>query len=138
MKTNYQVLIEELCKIEEIKKDIMELRFWTLIQRWYFISRVVWNFDNEYSIVNIPYKWSSWYIAYNVNIDNLWEIIWNNLEERHLRMYFEFIALWIDIRWDWQIEDYQGVYIAKLDNSKPFHEQDNEVYKKILDYINKN
>ncbi len=122
---HYEQLVSKLKEIDEIKKDLEELKNDTII-------KIHLNLENPYSTYGD-----------NNNCNDYWfDIIWN-LQERHLRIYcaknwrldLSFYEEWIyaDINnyWlDWQI--------CRLDNTKDFHLQDDKVYKQILDYINNN
>ena len=69
----------------------------------------------------------------------------NDIEERHLRMYCENLNWdylkqrmdwdfeWIP-QWKWEVND----RIFWLDNTKPFHQQTEEVYKSIVEFLEDN
>ena len=111
----------------------MELRFGTRVscdnKYWKIINLNL--FEGWYNVL-----WDDnmiWDLEYHKNNISDLENHWNPLQERHLRMYFESIAIWTEIRWDWTIQSYTGHIITKLDNTRDFHEQEDKV---LLDIIN--
>ena len=115
---------------EEVKKDLEKLRFWckwfTLI--WWnpvFLShRILWIWTSEY---NPEWKYS--------NNDTI-EIIWNNLDYHHIMMYcnnIEQTTARFDMYWHF-INEY-GEVEFQLDYTKPFHLQDGQVFKSLVEYF---
>ena len=114
-----------LCECEEVKRDIMELKFWTelncvwricklLVEKSWYID--VFNWDWVYSCLHWNYT-----------------IIWNPLEERHLRIYL--IKHKLNLFNIYRAKFiYEECYI-ELDNSKAFSEQSEEVYEKLYNYL---
>lgn len=111
--THKQQLTEELCTLPEIDKQIKELKFWTE-----YIDSATW------LVFLSIWDTATWSI----------KIIWNPIEERHLRMYFK--NKWIEnifINTDWKIFNWWNwVAICELDNTKPLSEQSEEVFEQIL------
>lgn len=119
------------------------MRFWTKIIIWTHKQAreiVIWK-DTEFIEfrVNLNLEIENIKLLINSNQDWEWfkkedikEIIWNPLEERHLRMYtrtnilisFEFIS------------DNNRNIICFIDNTKSFDNQSEEVYEKIYNYLN--
>ena len=150
--THYNQLRTLLCEVEEIKKDLEELRFWTKI-----INTHTWT---ECIFLE---KVDDWALVFNwiwnrVVLDRNIKIIWNDIEERHIRMYFNnliwkedikyipYKQKWFTIRYiiydneirkyieeSWEYEKY--ITICELNNSKPFHQQDEEVYRQLVEYF---
>lgn len=136
-KTNYELLVNKLYEVEEIKKDI-----WWWIK--YLLKNCKWWYCFSWSkedCLNYLWSWKApkWFTSV---VRYIWDI--RKLEERHLFIYSETKKIrlirqanWIIkvINWYWwQNETYD--IITKIQNSKPFHLQDDEVYKQILDYLN--
>ena len=141
MKTYYEQLRELLCEVPEIKKDLEELRFWCEIERyWNIYTLIEWkHFIDE--------NWKYQKSQNNVN-DFSKTIIWNPIEERHIRMYcdnksVEFMSLYncnFKIRekfFDKLTNDfwYKIALTLKVDNIKSFHLQDEQVYKQLVEYF---
>lgn len=143
----YQKLWELLKEVPEIKKDLEELRFWTDL---FYKNWKEWiNHHETYIWMSHPYNWTNsqpiiknyhnYCIWSNFSIKQLKELykINNPIEERHIRMYCEKIkentiintnldTLWVFFIWN---------CVIRLDNSKPFHQQDEEVYKQLYEYF---
>lgn len=155
--TEYQKLVQTLCEVKETKEDIMELKFWTDILFWTgfreaklidIIQTNAWDtlmFLDENS--KIKYLAESW---------KNYKIIWNPLELRHLMWY-----LWInednvdkiideklisysscfDESWRLTILSYNvdtskvDIIAVKLDNTKPLHQQEENVFKQINEFL---
>ena len=129
---NYkQRLTGLLCEVEEIKEDVMELRVGCefIDEEWDECLIL----DGSVDIKNLVYStwcWDCW-ACYSIK-----EILWNPIEERHLRMYCEEndIFLSIDSDWSfWTLKHNHNIYLWKLHYNKPFSEQTEEVYEKILE-----
>ena len=143
----YEQLQEILCTDESIKADIMELRFWTKIkyeEQWVIKTRIVL-FVHKYSDFLIVEPWYNYRTPKKILRRIVSNIIWNPLEERHLRMYCENLNWdylkqrmdwdfeWIP-QWEWEVND----RLFWLDNTKPFHQQTEEVYKSIVEFLEDN
>lgn len=129
---NVDKLRDILCTVDEIKEDIMELRFGTIIKNTVpAIKRYVCEWDYE------------WYTIYIEAVDRNYqsttieteeweemEIIWNGIEERHLRMYCD--SKWIE--WKWFIMEVQTIFDI-LDNTKSLQNQSEETLWQIIDYL---
>ncbi len=116
---------------ESVRKDLETLKFGTKISRCWSKYKMLnpWEFFDKnnrtfYLIDGICFRW-----------DKL-NIIWNNLDYHHIMMY-------CDSKWIWARLCLSRINIYKsdfdidiyLDNSKPFHEQEPIVYKKLLDHF---
>lgn len=135
MKTNLKKLTALLCEVDEVKKDIMELRFW---------CKVYYNW--EYRII-YDYKNIAWKIFINIGRwlseeykDNYWikEIIWNPIEYHHLMMYCE--SKWIKLSINNYNTTQSGIFFnwngcCVLDNSKPLNQQSAETLWKIYNFL---
>jgi hypothetical protein len=91
---NYKKLIDLLCEVEEVKKDL--------------------EFQTE------------WFNFMSFRL----------LEERHLRMYCDNIWKYSNIYSDWDLYIQWAPNFIKIDNSKSFDNQSEEVYEKICNAIN--
>jgi len=133
MKTNLENLTSLLCEVEEVNKQIKELKFWTLIN----VNWIVWKFLKE----------TAWWITqffdnslcyYNDDTDNPEiKIIWNSIEYHHLMMYFEDKIEQTTVRFDmyWRfINEYWEVEF-RLDITKPLHQQSEETLWKIFNFL---
>jgi hypothetical protein len=130
-------LIELLKTVPKIKQDLEELRFWTIIKyntkfKWkdtrnYFRYKWEWEWDNENYLP--PYKMIN---------NQAFIIIWNELEERHLRMYCEsknikyiqYVSWLIELKIRWEIHK-----SISMDNSKSFSNQSEDFYEKLYNYL---
>ena len=178
METNLQKLTSLLCEVEEVKKDIIELRKWfqfsykTIvdIENEIILSQVweiVWfQFDNpdmdyycwwEYIsqiIVKEPnYMDNNWWIfvkeieAYNDEIEKSltdcydnFKIIWNPLQDYHLRMYLEKKDIDIfEIKWlllDWtNFKTFNKMPIICRLEPKLLYQQNEEILWKIFNFL---
>jgi hypothetical protein len=138
--TNYDKLIEKLKENEEIKKDLEWCKFWTNIEYivWVWHTRV-WQFVSMNYRTNEILVKSKNFIPRRIYRNDI--ISFNNqLEERHLRMYCKIKKIKFDIKqFVWEDEIFINTdRVVKLDNTKPFHLQDDKVYWEILNYINNN
>lgn len=123
------------CNDAEIKKDLKEVKFWTKIRYWSYIVNFLYSFEWE-DVICWKYWLDDWIIAMNRKID---EVIWNDIHERHLRMYCENKNIIMSINnynsnqsgifFDWN-----GCCI--LDNTKDLQNQSDETIQKIIDYLN--
>ena len=104
---NLQKLTELLCSEEDIRKDIMTLKFWTKVEfvHWLPVSSlVIWVNTDDSASVRMTMNW----IVKSQEIPIRYiEIIWNDLEERHLRMYCS--SKW----WNCDVQSNNLVYIWK-------------------------
>lgn len=172
--TYKQKLTDLLKTIPEIKEDIMEFRTWFkldvyeywpsgLQEYWYDDWQLWWE---EYILWkdDIFYSNEDWYEIHLSFIEDLisWketleksesikdiEIIWNPLEERHLRMYCEskwknilihtnefWTGLYISQNDDyWRPVVNMDSFICNLDNEEPFSEQTEKVYEDIYNFL---
>lgn len=146
MKTNLEKLRELLCTVPEIEKDIKELRKWCLIEAEDFPWE---HFEYLYELEKDE-QWYTWIQLYRLNDKNrceffhvwkeeIWchKIIWNPLQERHLRMYCK--EKWIEnvrIKWCWEMVQ-ENEHICRLDNTKDLESQSEETLGKILDFLTK-
>ena len=77
-----------VCTVPEINEDITELRKWCLVNDTDFdtwIHEIFWELDRNY-IILMYNDLSKPYLERKTDIED-WEIIWNPIQERHLRMY---------------------------------------------------
>lgn len=138
--TNKNKLRELFITVPEIKKDLMELKFWTKISCNTEIWKLI-NFskkDNWYNVLHSDnqkrdFKWE-------YNEFNKIEIIWNKLEKRHIEIYMSkqfysmcrFYNEWLILRF------WLDRIIVKLDNTKDFDNQTEETYWEIFNFLNDN
>ena len=134
-----QKLIELLKTVPEIKKDIEELKWcceveyvWAFKQYWswiYYLVEIVWCWAELYR---------PWEMSFTVPEEDF-EVIWNPLEERHLRVYCTYLNkwtyIWIDSNWVYTLEAWFDKFIVELDNTKSFNDQTDEVYGKIVEFL---
>jgi hypothetical protein len=134
--TSLENLTSLLCEVEEVNKDIMELRFWTKIRYWSYIVDFLYHFEWE-DVICWKYWLEDWIIAMNRKID---EIIWNPIEYHHLMMYcdksqkLQFNIFWnyISIRNLFTRNDSWLIY---LNNNLPLHQQSEETLWKIYNFL---
>ena len=113
--TNLEKLTKLLCENKEVEKDIMELRFWCYLKHPDgVIYRITWKrklFTSD-------------------------EIIWNPIQDHHLRMYCLSLKLGFNLFEDWKVWLYspEGKYSLYFE-PKPLHEQCEEVLGKIYDFL---
>ena len=138
----YKEKIIELFKtVSEIKSDLEELRFWTTLtfrNHWHickYICTQEWNKITSLNDRNVKV----WRLTEHIK-----EIIWNPLEERHLRMYLEkldwdFVKQrmnwdyeWIP-QWEWEVND----VLFSLDNNKSFDNQSEEFREELYNFLTK-
>ena len=128
-------LTEILCTEESVRKDIMEFRFgckWINFYTSPKIETVIsdirgWNF---YSLID-------WFETHFPHKSQIVEILWNDLEERHLRMYCEKKGLlcffWINKLELWKPWKESNSLWIKINNNLPFHKQSEETLLSIVD-----
>lgn len=128
---------------ESVRKDLETLKFGTIVKyktplKWtnprdYFRYKWEWDWDNEISLPPIR--------MYN---NQAFEIIWNNLDYHHLMIYCDSNKIRLVIQangviktiiWNWWFENESYDIITNIDNTKPFHKQEQKVYKRLLDYF---
>ena len=132
-------LISLLKEVPEIKEDLEDLIFWTEVELvWYFWEKKI----NHLVDINCLEFFVCW-IQERFYKHNIKKIIWNEIEERHLRIYcdkdelcIEFFGKTIKISWmpscsGQCIDD----WFFTLDNSKSFWNQSEEFYEKIYNYL---
>ena len=146
--TYKEKLIELLKEVLEIKSDLEELKFWCKCKykhspdwwrsKWVYIwensrfSTDLFRYNSNWNVVDISDKkeWWKWF-----------EVIWNPLEEHHLRMYCEKKWIEIFIDFEWKVYSFKKellepyTLLFKLDNTKSFDNQSEEVYEKIFNYL---
>lgn len=155
-----QKLKELLCTLPEIKEQIMELKLGTRILldcsdlEWCKPEKVECEFlfMKTMGLVRTYVLFKDYtfpLIEQNVrgvvDFTDWWEfnIIWNPLEERFLRMYLE--EKWINFiiatngnstiyNQDWLIKDVKQTWIT-FDNTKPFSNQTEKVYQEIYEFL---
>ena len=129
-----QKLIELLKKVPEIKEDLEKDKFlnteYKVIQR--FESWEFWT----YEIWEELYYWTLQFENVKYNHENCLLKIWNELEERHLRIYCNSykpkLNMLIDNLWKlW----FWACVICILDNSKSFDNQSEDFYEKLYNYL---
>jgi len=122
-----QKLTDLLKTIDEIKEDLEELKFWCEFISNLNSTTFTYVFETNNRIHSM---WCSF------NKAQIRRIIWNPLEERHLRMYCENKGI-DDILFEtnWFITERN--VICTLDNTKSFDNQTEEVYEKIFNFLNK-
>jgi len=133
-------LTELLKTVPEIKSDLEELRFGCKFINKYkldeidiIISEIRW--WNFHSII----WWNQTHFPHISQID---KVIWNPLEERHLRMYCESIFRLLIVSENliylryMDGDGYRTYAVCELDNTKSFDNQSEEVYEKIFNYLN--
>jgi len=142
--TYKEKLIELFKTIPEIKKDLEELRFWCILKAINWISEWQYIYLNKIS-KHILIEKNLWQRCKINNITDEFEIIWNSLEERHLRMYCEKnnkknIVFFLDELCEiipqketW----FHFSILCKIDNTKSFDNQEDEIYKTIFYYLTK-
>ena len=133
-----------LCTVPEIKEDLMELREWCEFMDEDNLKRTITNVisqDNE----------TCRNFVYALDEEKKWvfmcepkKIIWNPIQERHLRMYCEemfenkdeyiFTIYWELQRIDTDMGEYLST-ICKLDNTKDFQDQPDEVIESIVEFL---
>ena len=136
-----QKLIELLKAVPEIKEDLEELKIWCVVE----LDLWSWE-DTEYTITDL---WEIDFEDFRIkNLDNYWHIdniIWNPIEEYHLRMYLcnkltDLDQYIFTIYWELQeINTDSWEYIRtifKLEN-KSFDNQSEEVYEEIFNFLTK-
>ncbi len=147
--SNYNKLVQELCTVKEIEKDIKEQKTGTKIR--YSLDGVVYTtakilFIHRFSEFLYVSPWYNYKTPRKIRKLDISKTIWNPLEERNLRMYckrnnikcffednildlqHEFHVLGLKSQESWEIF---------LDNTLPFHKQSEETFGKILDFITK-
>ena len=135
---NNKQLIQELrdilCTVQEIKEDLMELRFWTHIS-WRDKKSMLWNDDTVWIVYPLSVFTKNWV---NVKKSNIDEIIWNPIQERHLRMYFFEKNMNIMIDHEWELFNSMKNTGIFLDNTKDLQDQDTKVLQSIVDFLKAN
>ena len=135
MKTNLEKLTALLCEYKEVEKDIMELKFWTkiLLKDYIWektINQLVDWFCREFYVCTIKDKF---------NQNDIEKIIWNQIEERHLRMYCESkwyaFAIWSNWKLIWNRNEEGSYTEIQLENSKPLSEQSEETLWQIFNFL---
>ena len=73
-------------------------------------------------------------IIWDCNMYSAWTD-YRDIEERHIRIYCRNKLLNLIINSWWEIATQDKDLIIELDNSKPFHLQDEQVYKQLVEYF---
>lgn len=143
---NYEKLVNKLKEVEEIKKDLEELSFIvsiTSIWLWWRINSqynefLYWECNTKeeaiWKMISLIRKQPE-----NKNNSILIELCSSTvkpLEERHLRMYCENKNIDMYTMTNWDIVINHSYVLTDLDDTKPFHQQDDKVYLEILNYLN--
>ncbi len=125
-----------LCECESVREDQQELRFWTIVKmNWY---------NNIYTLTQLyqredAEKWD-WQIKEDmewvINIHNIEKIIWNPIQDHHLRIYCVENGINLITNSYWEMATPDKSVIIKLD-MKPLSEQSDETLTKIINLINK-
>jgi len=132
-------LIEILKTNPEVKKDMEELKFGCVIQCNDYRKTIYKIIDDE-NCIELNKDWYSEDITKHNKIDVFdnnsgFKIIWT-LQERHLRMYCNskwlFFCMW---NWFFIREWWIDRKICKIDNTKDFDQQENEVYEAIYNFL---
>lgn len=161
--SNYkEKFIAKLKEIPEIKEDMEKLEFGCEI----IISTTKCSGDEIYTdTIKAKYlqwdwdysqlEWWHWDMmvdwelsSYSVKMFELWETPWDNtfeiiwtLKERHLRMYFKNKGLYLTNNEEWEFFNTRSLneenFKFKLDNKKDFDQQDDSVYKEIVEFLEK-
>jgi len=150
-------LREILCEVPEVEKDIMEWKKWFQILMthipWammeYWWDEGAW-WEQEEILEVWPDLETYWdyCITKDDNIQNGWheehectyKIIWNPLQERNLRMYCDYINLYLIITTTWMIsyikKDNEMINTGiKLDNTKELEDQSEETGQKLIKFL---
>ena len=142
-----QKLIDLLKTVPEIKKDLEELKFGCRVRQVYNEKR---SYKNTYiHLKEDTYcqedEYDQWdfYDKFEDRDLRDEDIIWHPIEERHLRMYCESKYILLLIAWNWSFcrADHEGWYENlwfKLDNTKSFNDQTEEVYTDIVEFLESN
>ena len=118
---------------DKIKDDLMELRFGTLCEFTLEWGKEIWKYIEHCEYNGYFYmtdKMQDWVLPE----DNV-KIIWNPIQERHLRMYLD-----IKTTLTYKISDdgkffIDNTFIGLIDNTKDFHLQDEELLQSIVDFL---
>lgn len=146
MKTNLEKLRDILCTVEEVEEDLKEVRFWSKVinkksQQEYWINRRTRNW---------LYSW--WKVKLYDNIRWFWtpacidldyfNIIWNEIHERHLRMYCESKDLIFQMSWPclWIYRNHidKNILAIQLDNKLSLENQSEETLWAIVKFLENN
>lgn len=161
--TYKEKLIELLKEVPEIKEDLEEWREWyklLMIDNWWALMEYGWDEDAWWEEIEELIVWPDWetYWDYTLTkecgIKDGWDedfhctfkIIWNPIEERHLRIYLSkkccrdsndefFISdSWELVFYDIVSEVFNrgGVYI---NNTQSFDNQKESVYEDIYNFL---
>ena len=140
--------IEILKTVPEIKESIEELKFWTILlnKDYYQIIKIfideleacywVQTIKKYIDDIIMPknYAWENWEEEFNKDFQIIWQV-----EERHLRMFFEKLnpKYWLIDNWIWKFNQEAGRIETemKLDNSKSYIEQSEEFFKKLNNWL---
>lgn len=131
-----QKLTELLCSEEDIRKDIMELRFWCKLREW----NIIWlyterrtHIDSDSVDYEIKRKGRGYMYLNNP------EILWNDLHLHHLLWYCELTGVNIVIRGNWIIWDCdEWKDVCKIDITKPLHQQSEKTLEAIYNFLENN
>jgi len=139
--TPSQLKLIEILKTDEQCKQLLEkLTFWCRIK----LKDYLWEKTVHHSIWKLTFVF--WFDVPFLNADDwkwknsIEEIIWLPLSEHFLRLYCEnkLISCYISTNWYIRIQHTewkQKRYSIKLDNTKDFNSQSNEVYNNICEAL---
>lgn len=135
-------LIELLKTIPEIKDDLEELKFWTILKILdtneydYWIETPNWE---EYILLN-DNNFIFWMELLNLEEGNFEiKIIWNPIHRHHLEWFCEENKIFLSLVWGNLIFNYMFKELRiKLNNKKSLDEQTEEVYEKIYNFLKNN
>lgn len=138
-----------LCEVKEIKEDLMELRFGCVLictdQDEKFNIKLLWEKDDYFGfmLLNDDEKPNELPIVDwgNLSTDVLeediktwyYEIIWNPIQERHLRMYCRENKIPFLLFYDCPLYSFDI-----LDDSKDLINQEESVIQSIIDFLENN
>lgn len=133
--TNKEKLINLLYIVDEIKEDMDKKNIKHIIYSYHYweLFRKVFDTEEEAQKSIDNNKWNAEEKIYSIEI-------WNILEERHLRMFAEnkwyAFAIWSTWKLIWNKNEEWSYVEIQLDNTKSFDNQSEEVWEKILNYLN--
>ena len=133
MATPLERLTAILCECESVKKDVMELRFGCIIKTAFWTYKKLVTKDKFFEKVA--------YIETLVCLNWQEEIIWNPIQDHHLRMYCE--IMWIDITfsvhaWSTLLMNTSKKWFDTVLEHKHLHQQNDEILEKIIVFLENN
>ena len=142
MKTNKEQLINLLCEVEEVKKDIMELKFWCKLKDLFLGKEdtfvcFIWNIN---CIKTVNVRWPHHFDKLEP-FESRFSILWNPLDYHHLMMYChkKMKGWYVDFQVNWILNcrKWETNWVIIQLELKPLSKQTEEVYKSILDFLKK-